>query len=188
MSIKLCFNTTARCGQWSNTFGLFSVCIVLTMAFIAQLIQHELPCPLCLLQRLAFIAIGLGFMLNVIWERQSTHYGIIILSCLFGLFTATRQVLLHITPGSGSYGPPLFGLHFYTWSDIAFIGYLGFTGLILLIQSSSHHQDSTVHPNLMSKLLTLWFFIIVIGNVLTTIGLCGIGICPDNPVRYLFGS
>ncbi len=76
----------------------------------------ELPCPLCLLQRIDFIALGRGLLLNMRFGPSPLHYGLVIAAALFGAAAAGRQVLLHIVPGSGAYGSPLFGLHLYTWS------------------------------------------------------------------------
>mgnify|MGYP006198665043 CR=1 FL=1 len=49
---------------------------------------------------------------------------------------SARQILLHIVPGSGSYGDAFFGLHFYTWALIVFslivigsvVGYSAYLG------------------------------------------------------------
>jgi disulfide bond formation protein DsbB len=37
-----------------NALGLYAVALVLLIAFAAQLLLNELPCPLCLLQRIQF--------------------------------------------------------------------------------------------------------------------------------------
>ena len=38
-----------------NALGLYAVALVLAAAFAAQLLLQELPCPLCLLQRIEFL-------------------------------------------------------------------------------------------------------------------------------------
>ena len=43
-----------------NALGLYAIALVLIAAFAAQLILHELPCPLCLLQRVLFAALAIG--------------------------------------------------------------------------------------------------------------------------------
>ena len=55
-----------------------------------------------------------------------------LLAALFGMAVAGRQILLHITPGTGSYGAPLFGLHFYTWSFLLFAASDGALALLTL--------------------------------------------------------
>jgi disulfide bond formation protein DsbB len=37
-----------------NALGLYAVALVLVIAFAAQLLLGELPCPLCLIQRIQF--------------------------------------------------------------------------------------------------------------------------------------
>ena len=39
-----------------NAIGMLLVCAVLAMGFYSQFTQAELPCPLCLLQRVATVA------------------------------------------------------------------------------------------------------------------------------------
>ncbi len=48
-----------------NALGLLGCCAILLVAFGYQFALGELPCPLCLLQRAAFAASGVGFALNV---------------------------------------------------------------------------------------------------------------------------
>jgi disulfide bond formation protein DsbB len=43
-----------------NALGLYAVALVLAAAYAAQFILHELPCPLCLLQRLLFAVLAVG--------------------------------------------------------------------------------------------------------------------------------
>ena len=48
-----------------NALGLYAVAMVLATAFGAQLLLHELPCPLCLLQRVAFTVLAVGPIMNI---------------------------------------------------------------------------------------------------------------------------
>ena len=43
-----------------NALGLYAVALVLAAAFAAQLMLDELPCPLCLLQRIQFAMLAVG--------------------------------------------------------------------------------------------------------------------------------
>ena len=52
-------------GAILNMFGLLGISLILTVAFFYQLALGELPCPLCLLQRAGFIAVGMGFLFNM---------------------------------------------------------------------------------------------------------------------------
>ena len=99
-----------------NAVGLAGLIAVLLVAYADQFAGHDLPGPLCLLQRLAIAGVAFGLLLNLRYGPQPSSYGIMLLAALFGMAVAGRQILLHVAPGTGSYGAPLFGLHFYTWS------------------------------------------------------------------------
>lgn len=47
-----------------NQMGLLGICVALVVAFYYQLVRHELPCPICLLQRAGLIIAGFGFYLT----------------------------------------------------------------------------------------------------------------------------
>ncbi|WP_155049738.1 disulfide bond formation protein B [Piscirickettsia salmonis] len=51
----------------ANALLLCALSILLIMAFYFQLTRNELPCPLCLLQRLCFIGLGSVALLNIIY-------------------------------------------------------------------------------------------------------------------------
>ena len=50
----------------SNLIDLMGVFVVSAAAIIIQLFFHELPCPLCLLQRIGLMAIAYGYVINLI--------------------------------------------------------------------------------------------------------------------------
>ena len=106
--------------------------MVLVLAYVYQLKLYELPCPLCLLQRVGFVAVGVGLGLNLLYGARPQHYAIMLLAALFGGSVAVRQILLHIVPGTGHYGSPVLGLHYYTWSAICFFLILLGTAFMLL--------------------------------------------------------
>ncbi|MFM8981776.1 MAG: disulfide bond formation protein B, partial [Spartobacteria bacterium] len=104
------------------------LCCVLFGAFGIQFFEGELPCPLCILQRLGMMlaATGSAFIL-VKWKDGELSpgdymagHGMIILAALGGSFVSIRQDLLHILPGDPGYGDPVMGLHLYTWALVVF--------------------------------------------------------------------
>jgi disulfide bond formation protein DsbB len=103
-----------------NVLFVLAVSLILLAAFGVQFAKGELPCPLCLLQRLAMLGVGAGALLNVRYGVRPRHYGFALASAIFGGAVAGRQVLLHIAPGDPGYGEPLLGWHLYTWSFVAF--------------------------------------------------------------------
>ena len=50
---------------FGNQALLLVINAVLSLAFIDQLYNHDLPCPLCILQRVGFTLIGLMILLNL---------------------------------------------------------------------------------------------------------------------------
>ena len=93
-----------------NILGLLGLSFVLLMGLVLQVVLNELPCPLCLLQRIGFVMVMFGFMLNVKYGAAQRHYGVILLGALFGAATALRQISLHVIPGTPAYGSPIFGM------------------------------------------------------------------------------
>ena len=97
-----------------NVLGLYAVAAVLAVAFAAQLLLGELPCPLCLLQRIQFAVLAIGPMFNVRYGPRPSHYAMSLLAAAAGAAFAMRQILLHIMPGDPGYGSALLGYHYYT--------------------------------------------------------------------------
>jgi disulfide bond formation protein DsbB len=104
-----------------NALGLYAIALVLLVAFGAQLILQELPCPLCLLQRIQFAMLAVGPILNIRFGPRPSHYAVSLLTAAAGAAFASRQVLLHIMPGDAGYGSALLGYHYYTWAFIGFV-------------------------------------------------------------------
>ena len=171
-----------------NIFDLLGICFVILLALIFQFTLHELPCPLCLLQRLGILAIGFGFLLNIHYYPRPLHYA---LSCLAALFTASvavRQILLHIVPGTGSYGLPFLGLHLYTWVFIFSFMIILSTAIILSVPEQYNKKYLTLpKPPLLRRLSSLVFIIFIIlllANITSTFLECGLKTCNENPVAY----
>jgi disulfide bond formation protein DsbB len=120
-----------------NGVGLAGLIGVLLVAYLDQFAGHDLPCPLCLLQRVAVAGVAFGMLLNLRYGPQQSGYGIMLLAALFGMAVAGRQILLHVAPGTGSYGAALYGLHFYTWSFLLFAAVILGTAILLLTSTSS---------------------------------------------------
>jgi disulfide bond formation protein DsbB len=165
-----------------NAAGLAGLIAVLIVAYADQFAAHDLPCPLCLLQRVALLGVAYGLLVNLRFGPQPSAYAIMLLAALFGMGAAGRQVLLHITPGSGSYGEPLLGMHLYTWSFILFGLVILGTAMLLLVPKPASTVWA-VPPRVKQGLA--WAAIgLTALNAVTTFLQCGPVECPDNPVRY----
>lgn len=87
-----------------NQVGLLGICVALVVAFYYQLVRHELPCPICLLQRAGLIIAGFGFLFNLCFGLRGIHYGMVIIGSILTGVMASRQICLHIMPGDTGYG------------------------------------------------------------------------------------
>src|ERR1700730_8234983 len=116
-----------------NALSLYAVALVLAAAFAAQFMLHELPCPLCLLQRILFATLAVGPILNIRFGPRPSHYAMSLLAAAAGAVASTRQVLLHILPGDAGYGSALLGFHYYSWALIGFCAAIVLLAAILLV-------------------------------------------------------
>jgi disulfide bond formation protein DsbB len=173
----------------SNYLEILGVVILLFMALYFQFVLHELPCPLCLLQRVGFLGIAIALLLNFRFGQRPSHYALALLFSLFVAFVALRQIVLHIVPGSGSYGSAIFGLHMYTWSFIiAMLIAIGAT--VTLGLDKQYYRQNILHPALRPA-VHLLFAVTLIVTVIMLVSVfaeCGLAQCPDNPVHYLLSS
>lgn len=166
-----------------NIAGLFAVSAILLVAFWDQFANGELPCPICQLQRAGFVCAAMGLALNIRFGPRPSHYGIVVLSSLVGAAAAVRQVLLHVTPGSGAYGEALFGLHFYTWAFVVFAAMIAGSALMLLFDRQFEPPRPAGLPKLGAAALAL-AGVLALGNGVSTVLECGGGLCPDDPAGY----
>lgn len=171
----------------ANVLALLGVTFMLLFAFAWQFAFHELPCPLCYLQRSGLVACGIGFLLNVRFGASPAHYGVAILGAIGGAFASTRQVFDHIAPGSGSYGSALFGLHFYTWALIGFVAAIVFCAVMLFVADARGRDADAHRPG--ATIAMMLFVFVTAANIAVGFAECGVGPCPDNPTGYwLFGT
>ena len=109
----------------------------------AQLWLGELPCPLCLLQRIQFAMLAIGPILNIRFGPRPSHYAVSLLTAAAGAGFAMRQILLHIMPGDPGYGSALLGYHYYTWAFIGFAAAIVLIGAMLLFDRQFKERRRT---------------------------------------------
>ncbi|WP_247968921.1 disulfide bond formation protein B [Bradyrhizobium sp. 195] len=179
-------NGRQSAGAVLNLLGLLGISLILAVAFFYQLALGELPCPLCLLQRAGFIAVGMGFLFNLRLGERPSHYAMILMSSLVTGFISMRQVSLHLAPGDPGYGSALFGLHFYTWALVAAVGIVCYVALVFVVKDMTGARDKDGPlGGAASNAVFAIFALLVAANLLSTVLECGAGQCDANPVRYL---
>ena len=83
-----------------NALGLYGMALVLATAFAAQLLLSELPCPLCLMQRIQFAMLAAGPILNVRFGPRPSHYALALLATVAGaVFAARAKSCCTLRPG-----------------------------------------------------------------------------------------
>ena len=175
---------TPNLSRLLNALGLVAVDTVLVLAFVDQLWFRDLPCPLCILQRAGFVAAGFGLALNLILGPRPSHYGVMILGAVAGAVVSVRQILLHLVPGSGSYGNAILDLHLYSWALIAFSLIIIGSAIMLLFdrQFAATERDRL---KVLPVSAVVLFVSLVVANVVSTLAICGVGLCPETPGGYL---
>jgi disulfide bond formation protein DsbB len=168
-----------------NAIALYGIALVLTVAFAAQLLLHELPCPLCLLQRILFALLAIGPILNVRFGPRPSHYALSLLTAVAGAMVSTRQILLHILPGDAGYGSALLGYHYYTWALIGFAAAIILLAAILLFDRQFGDGAAKASSAGGFAQVAVWLVIALTAlNVVSSLLECGFGACADNPTVY----
>ncbi|MBN3836258.1 disulfide bond formation protein B [Burkholderia sp. Ac-20344] len=177
-------NYFARLSNFSlDALGLIGISSALLFALYYQLAFGELPCPLCLLQRACLILVGIGFAMNVNYGVRNTHYACVLVSAVAIGVVAGRQVLLHVVPGTGSYGATLWGLHFYTWCFIAAVVIILFVAASLALCVDGKRRPSSA-KSMWARFAIGIFVFTIFANLIATLLECGGGECASDPVTY----
>jgi disulfide bond formation protein DsbB len=119
-------------------------------------------------------------MMNLKFGFSPRHYGAILLGACTGMIFAARQVPLHIVPGTGAYGSPVFGLHYYTWDVIVFGIAIALCASVLMF----NRQFDQRHLRRLSfvPMLAIVLMLALTGaNAVATLLECGFQVCPDPP-------
>ena len=162
-----------------NQLALAAVVGSLSYAFVDQFYLGELPCPLCLMQRIGFVIIGFALVLNIRCGAHSSHYGWGILGGLTGMMVSLRQVFLHILPGDQGFGSTFLELHFYTWAFVGSLALLAGMAILLMLPNREVRSRSWF-----ANALVITFILLVLANLISTLLECGIGACADDPIKY----
>ncbi|QWD84624.1 disulfide bond formation protein B [Polynucleobacter asymbioticus] len=176
---KHSFSSLPSLAALGNQLALAGIIGMLSYAFIDQFYFGELPCPLCLMQRMGFIIIGFALVLNIRCGAHSAHYGWGIIGGLVGMMVSLRQVLLHILPGDKGFGKTFLELHFYTWAYVGYVGLLAGLAILLMLPNRDVRSRSVF-----ANLLVIAFIVLVFANLASTLLECGVGPCADDPVKY----
>jgi disulfide bond formation protein DsbB len=164
---------------------------ILAAAFGIQFWLGEPPCPLCVMQRIALMLVGLGplhillraYAASLTTRSMAVGQGMAIIGALLGALAAARQVLLHILPGDPGFGSPVFGLHLYTWCFIAFSCQIAASALLLVMTA---WLDNGKVQGWVATITAAAFAFVVAANLVSVIAEAGLHWdLPADPAGYL---
>lgn len=165
---------------------------ILTAAMVMQYVYRELPCPLCLLQRVALFGVCFGIMQNFRHGFSYRNTGYSLLFVIFLLIVATRQTLLDIypRPGHAYIGSAIFGLHMPVWSIVIALALLTAYAVKLAVLGGDQHlrdYDAKSFPVVcgLANVLTFYVIALCLINLVSVIVQCGLGQCHTTGYRLL---
>jgi disulfide bond formation protein DsbB len=158
------------------------IAAVLTAAMVMQYAHGELPCPLCLLQRVAMLGVCFGLMQNFRNGFSDRNLGYSLLFSVFLLVVAIRQTLLDIYPRPGHeyVGSAVLGLHMPVWSILIAMALITAFAVKLCVIGT---EDGASPPERNSPFgriatgLSLYVIAIAILNFGSVVVQCGLGQC-----------
>jgi disulfide bond formation protein DsbB len=189
-------NATAGARLPATLNDVFLLAMMLTMAAIlttAMVLQYEggeIPCPLCLLQRVAMFGVCFGIILHFRHGASVRNDGFSMLFALVLLIVSVRQTLLDIAPrpGHNYIGSAILGLHMPVWSVIIAAAVLLAYAIKLAVLGGEHPQDSQPALGRVARLLSLYVIAICLINLVSVVLQCGAGACHTDAYRLLSGS
>ncbi len=172
---------------------LFAIVLILSGAFYFQFIQHELPCPLCLLQRVAYLGICFGIILNLRIGFSMRHEALSMLMIILLMIVSARQTLLDIYPRPGHeyIGSSVFGLHMPVWSIVFAVIFLLMYVLRFLILGYDLQKAQISHFPIIKNLsrFAMLIILLICGlNLISVFLQCGFSECHTDAYQLLTGS
>lgn len=157
---------------------------ILTTAMTLQYAYGELPCPLCLLQRVALFGVCFGIMLNFRKGFSYQNTGFSLLFAIFLLVVSDRQSLLDIYPRPGHeyIGSAVFGIHMPVWSVIIALALLIAYAIKLAVLGGDDYlqeADARTFPIIhrLAGILSAYVIVLCLINLVSVVIQCGFGQC-----------
>ena len=187
--------TSVRLPAALNDLFLFAMMLtmaaILTMAMVLQYEGGEIPCPLCLLQRVAMFGVCFGIILHFRHGSSARHDGFSMLFALLLLVISVRQTLLDIypRPGHDYIGSAILGLHMPVWSIIIAAAILLAYAIKFAVLGGEHPRDPqpSSTPGRLARPLGLYVIAICLINLGSVILQCGAGACHTSAYKLLGG-
>jgi disulfide bond formation protein DsbB len=168
------------------------IAAILTTAMVLQYVWGEIPCPLCLLQRVAMFGVCFGAAMSFRDGFSYQNTGFSLLSALFLLVVAARQTLLDIypRPGHAYIGSAVLGLHMPVWSVVIALAILTAYALKLATIGGDRHLERyppSRFPALARAAAAVGLYVLALAavNLVSALLQCGLGQCHTTGYRLL---
>lgn len=165
------------------TLGMLAViAAILTAAMVMQYGYGELPCPLCLLQRVGLLGVCFGLIQNFRSGFSERNLGYSLLFSVFLLTVSVRQTLLDIYPRPGhSYvGSAVFGLHMPVWSVVIAVSLILAFAIKLCVIGGEDGASAPDRKSLFGRVamvVSLYVVAVALINFGSVVVQCGVGQC-----------
>jgi disulfide bond formation protein DsbB len=158
------------------------IAAILTAAMVVQYGYGELPCPLCLLQRVAMLGVCFGLMQNFRSGFSDRNLGFSLLFSVLLLVVSVRQTLLDIYPRPGHeyIGSAVLGLHMPVWSILIALALITAFALKLCVIGTEEGTRPPERTSLFGRLatvLSLYVIVIALVNFGSVVVQCGLSEC-----------
>ncbi|MFO1080735.1 MAG: disulfide bond formation protein B [Reyranellaceae bacterium] len=172
---------------------LAALAAVLTGALVLQLAFGEIPCPLCLLQRVVMLGVCFGLVrqLHALGSGSGSERGggLALLCAVLLLVISARQTLLDIVPrpGHAYVGTAVLGLHMPVWSVVIAVALiLGFAVRLAVFGGArSASGRPRGRPARLTRWLELYVLLLCALNFVAVVAQCGVGECHTDGYRLL---
>ncbi len=168
---------------------LLALAGILTAAMVIQYVERDLPCPLCLLQRVAMFGCCFGLIQQLRSGGSQRGAGIGLIFSVLLLLISARQTLLDLfpRPGHAYIGGAIFGIHMPVWSVfIAVALILEFAVRLAVFGGPGAAPEAEGSP-LRRLTYGLGLYVVVICglNCLSVLVQCGFGECHTSGYALL---
>lgn len=165
---------------------------ILTTAMVLQYAKGELPCPLCLLQRVAMFGVCFGIMQNFRSGFSYRNTGYSLLFTIFLLIVSVRQSLLDIYPRPGHeyIGSAVFGIHMPVWSILIALALLiAYAIKLAVLGGDEYLRDTSADkfPTIkkLADIVIVYVIMLCLINLVSVVLQCGLGQCHTTGYELL---
>lgn len=180
---------SARIADLALLAILIGLAAIISVAMGFQYIADEIPCQLCLLQRVAMFGICFGIVVHVRNGFDVRNIGMGLVWSFFLLVVSVRQVLINIVarPGHAYPGSAVLGLHMPVWSVVIALVILLVFAAMLAIFDSERLSKAAPSPTLkrIGAITGLYVVALCAVNLISVILQCGVGACHTTGYRLL---